>query len=399
MESFAHTVSISRQVGVDFSYAISPGGSIRYAASDDFECLLAKLGAFYDLGVRTFSLLLDDITPRLRDEADRARYGSYAEAQAYLCNRVFEHLKAQDPACSLSMCPTEYHGKPPFSDYLSELGERLHTEIDIFYTGPQVCSASIRLEDVQAFTRVVGRKPLIWDNYPVNDLSMQPELHIGPITGRESTLYQGVKGVVVNPMIQAEASKVSLLTFADYFSDPHGYDPQASWKNALRQVAGCEVYPALYYLAENSLYSCLSRDESTRLAELSRSALASLSIGVPPTVCMELQKLEAYLNELDDACYTLLNRMENLSLRSNLIPWIELLQYWVWMGQYSTVALKSTEAADLDQQAAQFMHEYKHAALKHPKRIAGSALLPLAEYVQNRAGSRQEAVGTDEPVS
>ena len=37
-------------------------------------------------------------------------------------------------------------------------------------------------------------------------------------------------------MNQEEASKIALLTIADYLCDPHAYDPDAAWEAALARV-------------------------------------------------------------------------------------------------------------------------------------------------------------------
>jgi hyaluronoglucosaminidase len=124
----------------------------------------------------------------------------------------------------LSFCPVDYFGSAPFSSLLHQIGAALHADIDIFYTGPQICSPTVTVEDVQAFAGVVHRSPLLWDNYPVNDLSMTPELHLGPIQGRASDIRSAVRGIYVNPMIQPEASKIPLATYAEFMvSDV--YDP------------------------------------------------------------------------------------------------------------------------------------------------------------------------------
>ncbi|HEX7021552.1 MAG TPA: beta-N-acetylglucosaminidase domain-containing protein, partial [Trueperaceae bacterium] len=126
MTQFQEATRVARASGIDFCYSLSPGVDLSYASEDDFRALTSKLQAFYDLGVRSFSLLLDDIHPEFRAAADRTRYRSYGEAHADLSNRVYAWLSERDEPCSLSMCPTDYHGTPPFSDYLHQLGCDLH---------------------------------------------------------------------------------------------------------------------------------------------------------------------------------------------------------------------------------------------------------------------------------
>jgi len=227
-----------------------------------------KFKAFYDVGVRDFGLLLDDISAEFKHEQDKERYTSYAQGHVELCNKVFTYLQALDRSCTLCMCPTDYHGVKPFSPYLTELGRGLNPAVDVMYTGPEICSSHITTEQARDFTEAVGRPPLIWDNYPVNDLAMQPNLHIGPIKGRSSHVYTMARGYVINTMIQAEASKIPLLTFADYFANPDGYQPEESYLAAITEIAGEESSWAVKILGENSLSSCLEEQAAPRLAQL-----------------------------------------------------------------------------------------------------------------------------------
>ena len=181
-------------------------------------------------------------------------------------------------------------------------------------------------------------------------------------------------------MVQAEASRIPLLTIADYLHAPEYYDPARSWERALREVAGDASFWALHALAENSLHSCLGTVEAEKLERLTSDALGALKRGErassPP-----VNALERYLVELDEACYHLKNRMENLALRKDLLPWIELLEYWAWVGLRALAVLKAMERGEPHNADLGFMREYLELARKHHKRIADHVLEPLAEYV------------------
>ncbi len=390
MAHFASTVATANEVGITFCYAIGPGITICYASEDEFRALTAKARAFYDLGVRAFSLLLDDIAPVFHCEEDRERYGSYGEAHADLCNRLYEWLQALDDTCTLSMCPTDYHGAPPFDAYLHDLGEQLHPAIDVFYTGVQVCSPTIAVEEVAAFAEAVRRPPLIWDNYPVNDLAMSPRMHIGPILGRDPALSGVARGMVANPMNQPEASKVALHTYAAYLRDPRGYEPEAAWEQALREVGGDKCYPALRLFAENSLDSCLGAPQATTLQGLVDAVLNSLRQGVPPSRSEALRALEQYVLDVENAGYDLKNRSDNYALRSDLLLWLDLLDNWVWMTRRAVEVLGKMEAGEPYEQSLKRMGELLHIATHHAKQWAGEVLVPLADYVREQAIRQEE---------
>jgi hyaluronoglucosaminidase len=305
-----------------------------------------------------------------------------------MCNRLYAWLLARDPACTLNMCPGDYHGQAPFSTYLVELGERLHPAIDIFYTGPDVCSPEIGTADAHAFAETVRRPPLIWDNYPVNDLAMRPNMHIGPIRGREATLYSAVRGIVVNPMLQPEASKIPLLTFADYFRDPHSYDPWRSWEQALLAIGGQSNYAALLHFTENSLDSCLRLTEEPKLVQLTNAAIAALHAGEHLSSSAALQTLSEYLNSLDEACYVLKNRMHNFRLRDNLLPWVEALDEWAWVGKRAVCVLEYMESGKPFEHYVWNLKRSLEEIKSQSKRTGASALLPLATCVLDLAHQR-----------
>jgi hyaluronoglucosaminidase len=379
MRDFQSAVGVAREHGVRFCYALSPGVTIRYSSEEEFGFIKRKLGAFYDLGVRSFSLFLDDIADAFRYPEDSAHYASYAEAHADLSNRLLAWLKGVDSENALSMCPTHYHGGPPFSPYLQELGAKLAPEIDVFYTGLEVCSPSIGPEEVAAFARTLRRAPLLWDNYPVNDLAMSDALHIGPIRGRSPALAGLVKGFAVNPMLQAEASKVPLATFAAYFRDPAGYDAERAWEEALREVAGDTHAAALRLFAENSLHSPLGTPEAERLTRLADAALSALQQGegAPSAAVVALER---YLDDLDEACYTLKFHLRNFALRHELLPWIEALEHWLWAARRALEVVRILEAGEDAGQALKRLQEPLTLAQAHPKRIGGRVLAPLIAY-------------------
>lgn len=425
MEQFAEARACAAESGLDFCYALSPGVDIAYTSESDFDAVIAKLEQFLRLGVTSFSLLLDDIRQEFTDSRDAESYPSFAAAQADLCNRVHAWLRRHDPRCRLSMCPTDYQGLPPFSPALHELGACLHPDIDVFYTGLDVCSPTVTRPEVDAFAAALERKPILWDNYPVNDLAMHGELHIGPIRGRSADLAAALRGFAVNPMNQPEASKIALATFADYFEDPAGYDAEASWDRALRELAG-EHHEQLRLVAENSLRSCLGTPEAERLERLAGAAADALAgelVGEPagrraarpttepagqpatgpstvpaigpstkPATDPAVAELAAYLCELDEACYALRYRMANLELRNELLPWLEQLERWSWLGRWSLEALQSsgrhsvaaagaaagTAARPVGPGELRRIEEYIHLVDTHPKTIGGTSLRRLA---------------------
>jgi len=382
MKQFAETIVHSKKHGVEFCYSIGSGVSINYAAEEDFLHITTKFKAFYDIGVRTFMIMLDDINAEFQHEEERKLFKSYGGAHVHLTNRLFHWLQSIDKMVTLSICPTDYHGNAPFSGYIYEIGKGLHPDIGICYTGPEICSKTISEQNVADFAEAINRKPIIWDNYPVNDLAMTAEMHIGPITGRSASLPFVSKGFIVNTMSQAEASKIALITFADYFENPESYNPWVSWEKALRKVGGKENYAALKTFAENSLHCCLGFSEAEKLGTLNENALHALQNGESASASQAIKELYDYLDLLDEAGYHLKFRLTNYALRNNLLPWIELMESWAWAGRRAIAVLKALEKREEVKDLQSWLKESLGEVERHPKRFAGTVLLPLIEYTQ-----------------
>ena len=221
---------------VDFCWAVSPGLSASYAAQGTFRALAKKMLAVAGKGVSTFNLLLDDIPEDLRHAADKKKYKSLAHAQSDFANRLLARLRKSIPDCRLWFCPTTYIGTRP-TPYLKTIGAELDPDIDVFWTGPVVVSPDITAADARAFGKIIQRKPLLWDNYPVNDYNRNT-LNLGPLRNRDPRLGKLLAGYFSNPMNEDECSKISLLTIADYLENPAEYDADKSWRRALRAMGG-----------------------------------------------------------------------------------------------------------------------------------------------------------------
>jgi hypothetical protein len=96
----------------------------------------------------------------------------------------------------------------------------------------------ITLAHVLAIAKRIRHPLILWDNYPVNDLSMKDELHIGPLTGRDARLPLSIYGYLNNPLLQEELSFLPLTTCFDYAAKPQLYNPETSWRAAIEERFG-----------------------------------------------------------------------------------------------------------------------------------------------------------------
>jgi beta-N-acetylglucosaminidase len=225
---------------VDFCFAVSPGLSMVYSSDEDFHSLTDKLDSVSRLGISCFALFLDDVPPVLENPADVARYKTLAAAHVDVINRLNRYLKSQSAENHLVVTPTTYTNAWGSRDYIRELGAGVAPDVQIVWTGTDVVTPAITAGQAREWGALLKRKPLVWDNFPVND-GIPWRLNLGPLRGRAADLPSAVSGYFSNPMIQAQASKIPLQTAAEYLWNANHYDPDAAWQRALRDQYGREA--------------------------------------------------------------------------------------------------------------------------------------------------------------
>jgi hyaluronoglucosaminidase len=243
LHTIARLVERANENHVTFNFGISPGLSICYSSPVDESKLTQKLEAVWAVGVRSFTVALDDIDPsRISCDADRTRFGTgdaaLASAQAYLLNNVDDFIASHRGSQPLFAVPTEYSGIDE-SPYKSQLASSLHPDIVVEWTGRYGTSVSITGDDASAAAKLYGHPLLIWDNFFVNDYA--PHIVLGPYEGRDAGLSASAIGVTADPMDQPEASKIGLFTLADYTWNAIAYNSTRSWEASLREFARGDV--------------------------------------------------------------------------------------------------------------------------------------------------------------
>ena len=273
LEDLSALLAHANSCGLGLAVAISPGLSMRYSSSDDRVALVKKFEMLANLGITSFGLFFDDIPGTLQWPEDQAAFSSLAHAHREVSTHIWDALQSFG-GTQLMVCPTTYWGDGQES-YLEQFCQGLDPQIDVMWTGRSICSATLEASDALIFAETTGRKPLYWDNFPVNDVAMKHELHIGPYERREPALWEASRGIIANAMEFAEASKIPLYTIAEFLRDQHHYDSEASWNRGIDLVAGNhDDAQAVRAFAENSRSSCLSLSD----AEPLNDALAALEL-------------------------------------------------------------------------------------------------------------------------
>jgi len=303
--------------GLEFWYNIGPGLSMQYSSETDFNALIQKYEQLYSIGIRCFGLLFDDISEHLQHIEDQKVFSDISSAHVTVANRVYQALIRKDPNVKFVVCPTQYWGKGT-EYYISNMGSMLNPRIELYWTGPEICSRELNLSDASVFARQTNRPVLYWDNYPVNDLEMANEMHIGPYLSRDRHLYRASAGIVANAMEYAECSKIPLITIASYLWNPENYDSESAWRHALLRVAGEKDSEDFYIFADNSRYSCLFPTDSPYLRKILSQFEFDYKYGDKSKAMKDLRAAVDYLSRAVE----LFNRgMENKKLSVEINRW------------------------------------------------------------------------------
>jgi hyaluronoglucosaminidase len=219
LEEFGVLVEIAKKNGVIFNYALAPG------RDPDIRVVKKKIKTLFDVGIRNFSILYDDINVEMCEQT--------AEKQADTANRLLDELRKEDPKTVLFFCPTQYRGFKP-TRYISAIGSRLNSNIKVFWTGSRIVSLRMTVKQIEKITGILKRPPLIWDNLFANDYIPPGTILRFPYKGRDPGIVDRVAGILLNPMNEYAESKPLIYSAARFFKDPRHYKPAAAWKKACR---------------------------------------------------------------------------------------------------------------------------------------------------------------------
>jgi hyaluronoglucosaminidase len=329
---------------VAFTFAVSPGVSICYSDPADLAALVAKLDAVHALGVRSFTVALDDIDPaRWHCPGDADRYGppstaAAARAQADLLNAVQSgFVAARDGVAPLQMVPTDYRGTRD-SDYRRALRAGLDPAIEVMWTGSYVVPAEVTVGQATEAAATFGRPVLVWDNTPVNDYpATEGRLILAPYARREPGLSAAVTGVVLNPMNQAAASKVQLVGAADFAWNDAAYDPAIAHRAAADHLAGgdprtVEALLAFFdveHLAPTSASSGLvSQPQAPALAAQLDAFRTAWAGADPPGKQAALAGLRPHADRLAGAPALIRAQVADAGFLSDCGPWLDATALW-----------------------------------------------------------------------
>lgn len=236
-DELARFAAHCRVHGVRLGVGLTPFGAHLEFGASERAALADKIAAIDASGATELAILFDDMDGGPDDLARR---------QA----AIVDFAASRSRATRITVCPS-YYSDDPLLDrvfgvrpprYLETLAAGIDTRIGIFWTGEEVCAREVSRGHLEAVASRIGRRPTLWDNYPVNDGPlMSQRLHLRGFTGRHAGIGAALAAHVVNPALQPTLSLVPLLTLARNYRDGDAYCYRSATDEALETVLGPEL--------------------------------------------------------------------------------------------------------------------------------------------------------------
>lgn len=153
-------------------------------------------------------------------------------------------------AKQIIFCPTYYSFDPVLErvfgampeNYWQTFAQQLDKSIDMFWTGEKVCSTNYSTEHLAHVSELIGRKPFLWDNYPVNDGAAKSNLlQLRAFDQSHSQLADKVAGHAVNPMNQPWLSQIPLASLPLAYREKESYSADNAFINICKNLCGDDL--------------------------------------------------------------------------------------------------------------------------------------------------------------
>lgn len=240
-EEIRQLAAESEKDNVSFCWSAHPGYGFNYNTDDDYNALIAKFEQLYSLGVRQFGISYDDLSGYVS-----------GTNHANIINRVNrEFVQEKGDVKPLIVVATRYCNSwgSSMTTYFKPFMETLDEDVVVMCTGSDTMSAITKESYEWPKTQTgVDRDLASWWNYPVNDYC-EGNLMMAPLEILHTDV-DNLSGFFLNPMCQAEASKVAIFSGADYSWNVGGFACMDSWKRAIEELVP-EASEAFLRFADN----------------------------------------------------------------------------------------------------------------------------------------------------
>ena len=270
-QDIKYLAQVATENNMDFCWTVHPGADYNYTKDndgdgivDDFAKLTAKLDQVYDLGVRQMGIFYDDLSSSKMD----------GPAHAKLINDAYAYLTEKyDDVKPFITVTSRYNNKwgGEWDTYFTPFMEQVHEDTIVLWTGNHTMSGINKayMEVPQTETGV-DRDLAVWWNYPVTDYCYG-KLLMGSLDILDRDV-DNINGFFLNPMSEADASKVAIFSGADYSWNIGAFESQKSWERSIAELAGTAngVNKSFERFADNISFGSLPERKSNFVFEESK---------------------------------------------------------------------------------------------------------------------------------
>lgn len=232
----------SKEKNINFIWAIHPGQNTfdfdNY--DEEFSLLLKKYKSLRDIGIENFAICMDDINRKKAYE-----------------DRLYHKKLIEDIIKNLDLKGDLIYVNPWYnSSWIDDYGKEYYKTmseikgLSMMWTGYDVV-VPLRHKANEDFKKLTGYDPLIWFNWPVNDYK-RSEIFIEKFEFYDS-FDNNFEAIYINPMNQAEASKISIYQIKDFLKKGKDYDKNQAFTEAIKNIEK-RSYKEIEVLAD-SFYS------------------------------------------------------------------------------------------------------------------------------------------------
>lgn len=225
--------------------------------------------------------------------------------------RIVEFMAGQCSVAEIVVCPSFYSTDPILEQvfgerpqhYWEDLGAGLDPGISLCWTGEKVCSETYSRENLEFIATAFQRKPVLWDNYPVNDSArLSPLLRLLPFSGREPWLADYTRAHRANPMNQPGLSLLPLASLPAIYGQSQHPGPQGQVPEAWG--AAVEGEPAMLVERLGADAAAFQSSGLEGLAEPERQALRKIYSAFNSQLAAEVVAWLDGVYKFDPECLT-----------------------------------------------------------------------------------------------
>lgn len=281
----------------------------------DLAKVIAKFEQLYSIGVRQFGVLADDAEGEAKD-------------QVRLMKDLEKWRLEKGDVYSFLFVPKVYTkeaaGGDVANEYLNTISE-MPESTEILWTG-DVILGHVKEDSFDFFKEAVGREPFMWLNWPVNDIN---DNHL--LMGKGEMLDKTVtnfRGIVTNPMQQAQASKVALFAISDYGWNRTGFDMDKSWEDSFKYIepdATEELHTFAKHMSDPApSWHGLTLEESEELRPIIQDFTKKLFR--KESIIEDSKTVLAEYQEILDATNNFAQKSKNELMKSDIKGWVDSLR-------------------------------------------------------------------------